>query len=137
MDEKANLMKTGTFLVISLLFCCMSVACTVEIKSSDTIVKRGRVYQRGQDHPFTGIVVGQGRIGYRDFVCLYEKQYKDGLLDGRSYYYYENGKLESIEPYDKGQLNGMMTQYYPNGKIKARIHLENGQRGGSKGEMFW
>ena len=113
------------------------VSCTTEVQRSDVTVKRGLVYRSGDDRPFSGVVTGKGREGHRRCQCRYEKHYKDGLLQGRSYFYYENGKLESVEPYDKGRLNGMLVQYYPNGKIKARIHLVDGKRGGDKGEMFW
>ena len=117
--------------------CLCLAGCTAEVHVSDIRTKRGLVYRVGHAKPFSGIVLGKGREGSRRYTCRYKKQYKNGLLEGRSYFWYENGKLESIEPYQKGQLNGMLTSYYPNGKIKNRIHLVNGQRGGASGEMFW
>lgn len=98
---------------------------------------RGLLYRKGQLEPFTGYVVGKNREGYRSTTCRFKKLYKNGLLNGRSEFYYENGKLESIEPYKDGELHGMVTRYYDNGKIRSRIHFVNGMRGGDKGEMFW
>ena len=119
-----------------LIFSVFIAACTSEVYSSNIIVKKGIAYRIGNDHPFTGIVLGQGHERLRKNVNQYKKQSKNGLLHGKSYYWYTDGKLESIEPYSNGELNGMLIRYYPNGKIKARIYLEHGQRGGEKGEMF-
>jgi hypothetical protein len=130
-------MHRKLMIIIFSLFWLLISSCTSEVHHSDITVKAGLVYRIGDDHPFSGAVLGKGRDGNRKWVCQYKKQYKDGLLHGPSYFWYENGKLESIEPYEKGHLNGMLVRYYPNGKIKARIHLEDGQRGGAGGEMFW
>ena len=113
------------------------MACTSEIPKKQTSVKSGLVYQKGSQEPFTGFVTGTSREGYRDQKCRYKKQYKDGLLNGRTEFFYPNGKLESIEPYKDGELHGIVTRYYDSGKIRARIHFVDGLRGGDKGEMFW
>lgn len=123
------LMLVGVALVLA--------ACTSKVDQSQIIIRDHIAYLKGMGEPFTGTVVGKGKEGYRSHVCTFEKQYKDGLLDGRSEYWYMNGKLESMVPYKMGEIHGMVTRYYDNGKIKARIHFVDGLRGGSKGEMFW
>ena len=115
----------------------MLMGCTSKISAQDSRVMRGLLYRKGQSEPYTGYVVGKSREGYRSETCRFKKLYKNGLLNGRSEFYYENGKLESIEPYKDGELHGMVTRYYDNGKIRSRIHFVNGMRGGDKGEMFW
>ena len=112
-------------------------ACTTKVGQSQIIIRDHIAYLKGSDEPFTGIVTGKGKEGYRSSVCTYEKHYKEGLLDGRSEYWYPNGKLESMVPYKMGEIHGMVTRYYENGKIKARMHFVDGLRGGSKGEVFW
>lgn len=127
--------RPGVFLGCFLVFFILS--CTSEIPIQEVRVKRGVVYQKGSEEPFTGFVIGKSSEGYRDQKCQFKKQYKEGVLDGRSEFFYPNGKLESIEPYKDGELNGIVTRYYENGKIRARIHFVEGLRGGDKGEMFW
>jgi len=115
----------------------MIVSCRTEIPKSQTMVLRGVVYKQGDDRPYTGYVVGSGREGYRRQTCRYEKQYANGILNGPSKFWYPNGKLESVEPYEDGKINGVIVRYYSSGQIKARIAMSNGLRGGASGEYFW
>ena len=95
------------------------------------------VFLAGDERPFSGVVTGEAREGYRRVRCAYKKQYVKGVLHGKSYYWYPNGKLESVEPYKNGKLHGIVTRYYDTGKIKAKIHFVKGLRGGLHGEVFW
>jgi antitoxin component YwqK of YwqJK toxin-antitoxin module len=124
--------------VLLLLLSLLLVGCSAEIDASEAIERSGVMYRMGSQKPFTGVVAGRGRNeGYRNYTYTYKKEYKNGILEGRSYFYYLEGQVESIEPYKEGVLNGVVTQYYPNGQLKARIHFVDGFRGGEKGEMFW
>jgi antitoxin component YwqK of YwqJK toxin-antitoxin module len=122
---------------ITVFLILTTVSCEKKVMQKDTILRRGILYQKGEDQPFTGIVVGKGREGYRRMVCTFEKAYKKGLQHGVTTYWYENGNLESTENYLEGKLHGLVTRYYPSGKSKARIDFDHGMRGGIKGEMFW
>ena len=123
------------FITLALLFV---VSCTSKIEKSKTMLRSGRVYKIGADQPFTGFVTGIGRgEDYRKGKYFFKKRYKDGLLEGRSFFYYPDQSIESIEPYSNGLLNGVVTRYHENGQLKARIHFIDGFRGGAKGEMFW
>jgi antitoxin component YwqK of YwqJK toxin-antitoxin module len=115
----------------------MIFACQAEIPKSETIIRKGIVYQKGVEKPFTGFVTGRAREGYRPQIYRYKKQYKDGILNGNTKFWYPNEKLESEEPYVNGQINGIVVRYYRNGQMKARIPMKNGMRGGSAGELFW
>ena len=115
----------------------MIIACQAQIPKSETIIRQGVVYQKDEDRPFTGFVTGRGREDYRTQICRYEKQYKNGILNGTCKFWYPNGKLESVEPYKSGQINGSVIRYYDNGQMKARIPIRNGVRAGSAGEFFW
>ncbi len=119
------------------LFILLSVSCTKEISSHSTVVRKGLLYRTGGESPFTGLVIGKGRESRHTQAMIYRKSYKKGLLDGETYFYYPNGKIESIVPYANGKIHGALICYWPNGKPKSRIHFENGLRGGVSGEMFW
>ncbi len=119
------------------LFILFSVGCTKEIAAHRTVVRRGLVYKIGGNAPFTGIVIGKGREPRHTQAMTFNKSYKNGLLHGESYFYYPNGKIESIVPYSKGKIHGALICYWPNGNPKSRIHFKDGLRGGVSGEMFW
>ena len=112
--------------------------CGAKIDASEVIERSGVMFRKGSEKPFSGVVTGRGRHeGYRNFPFEYKKEFKKGLLEGRSFYYYTDGQVESIEPYKNGLLHGVVTQYHPNGQLKSRLHFVAGFRGGAKGEMFW
>ena len=125
------------FLFSAILTLFLVSACTDRVDHAHTCRRGKQVFAVGSNTPFTGIVSGRAREGYRRDPCTYEKQYKNGSLHGVARYWYPNGTLESKVPYANGQINGVVTRYHPNGRLKARLHFVNGMRGGSKGEMFW
>ncbi len=136
----SNTMKRFTCLTFALILLSPLIiaGCSTEINESEAYLRNDLLYRKGADKPFSGVVVGKSiREGYRRMPVTFKKEYKKGQLHGRSFYYYDNGKIESIEPYENGVLNGVVTRYYKNGQIKARLHFVDGFRGGSKGEMFW
>lgn len=139
LDRNNGLFITPAFILTLMIpLILLLVSCTAKIDKSKTLVRNGLLYKIGSDEPFTGVVTGISRSeDYRKGKFSFKKQYKDGLLEGRSFYYYPNDTIESIEPYSKGVLDGVVTRYYDNGQIKARLHFAGGYRGGTKGEMFW
>jgi antitoxin component YwqK of YwqJK toxin-antitoxin module len=122
---------------LSMFLLVCIVSCTQEINESETVERHGLLYKIGEDHPFSGVVIGRGREDYRRKAYDFRKEYKEGILDRETVFLYPNGKLESKVPYKNGLVNGFMVRYWPNGRPKARIHFVNGMRGGVKGEMFW
>lgn len=134
---KNSRLAVGKWMLI-VLAAVFLLSCSAKLDESQVMERNGLLYEKGSDKPFSGLVTGKSRHeGYRAEPFQFKKEYKNGRLDGRCYYYYLNGKIESIEPYEKGILNGVVTRYYENGQIKARVHFVDGFRGGSKGEMFW
>lgn len=112
-------------------------ACSTEIPQSNVFKRAGRVYEIGTDEPFSGIVIGRGQVSYHKQRLRFEKTYINGLQEGVTKYWYENGNLESVIPFKKGRIEGVVTRYYPNGKKRSKVHYRDGMRGGSAGEMFW
>lgn len=113
------------------------ISCTQEVHERDTFERGGLLYKKGETEPFTGIVIGRGREGYRRQAYDFQKEYKNGVRDGDTIFMYSNGKRESKVPYKGGVIHGQEMRYWANGKPKARIHYEDGMRGGLRGEMFW
>ena len=129
-----NRIAGGFAIVLASVIIC---SCSPEIEKHDTVTRGGLVYQKGQEQPFTGYVVGKSREDYRNELCVFKKEYKNGLLNGDSKFWYPNGKLESVEPYSNGEINGSVLRYYDTGRMKARISMVDGMRGGANGEFFW
>ena len=65
------------------------------------------------------------------------KQYfiynKNGLLDGESREYYEEGNIKSISSFKNNVANGLFISYYQNGNIENKYAYVNGQ---ANGECF-
>jgi hypothetical protein len=123
--------------VLPLFFMSGLTACDNEVSARDTVSRDGVLFLKGDDDPFSGFVVGKSSEGYRTQTCTFRKEYKDGILEGVTSFWYLNGKLESTTPYKDGKAHGYMIRYWDNGKPKSRIHFQNGLRGGTRGEMFW
>jgi antitoxin component YwqK of YwqJK toxin-antitoxin module len=45
-------------------------------------------------------------------------------------YFYENGTVKTVEPYQEGLLHGEVVLYWPNGQMKRRVHFVLGVRHG-------
>ena len=62
------------------------------------------------------------------------KQYftfnKDGLLDGESRQYYEEGEIKSVSSFKNNIANGTFISYYQNGNIKEKYTYKNGNEEG-------
>ena len=62
------------------------------------------------------------------------KQYfifnKNGLLDGESREYYEEGNIKSISPFKNNIPDGVFISYYQNGNIKEKHTYKNGNEEG-------
>ena len=119
------------------LFLLSLCSCDEHLDMTQIVLRNGIVYKKGETQPFSGLIVGKDHKGYRGALRHYKKRYKNGVLNGKSEYWFQNDKLEGIEYYEDGRIHGIASRYYDNGKIRSRIHFVNGLRGGSKGEMFW
>ena len=55
---------------------------------------------------------------------------KNGLLDGNSIEYYEEGNIESIVPYKNNVVEGLVITYYENGNIDEEVNYKNNKMNG-------
>lgn len=117
---------------------------------SDEEIKKvdGIVYQVGKGKPFTGVVEskylgeslkwnyengvlnGVSKGYYENGNLKYEQNYKNGILDGKMKLYYENGKIEVDGNYKNGKAEGVWKSYYEDGKLKGEGKFGNGNREG-------
>ena len=54
----------------------------------------------------------------------------NNILDGTSYWFYENGNLKEERTYSAGKLNGWIKYYYDSGLLKQEIFIRDGVRDG-------
>lgn len=84
--------------------------------------KNSITYIKGENKPFTGILIG--KKNQKDIIGMYS--YKNGQHQGIQYDYYENGQL-SVKlnaANDKNEGEGIV--YYENGKISEKRFYKNG-----------
>lgn len=56
--------------------------------------------------------------------------YVDDVLDGTSYWYYDDGNLEEEKTYSNGKIHGWIIKYYKSGLIEEEISVREGIRDG-------
>lgn len=84
-------------------------------------------YDKESDLPFSGEL----RSFYDNGVVRASIEYKNGLRDGASNFYYLNGNEKRQEVYIQGQIHGMLTEYYDNGNLKYEVSYDNGKLNGA------
>jgi antitoxin component YwqK of YwqJK toxin-antitoxin module len=124
-------------LLVLLLLIPFYFGCSSPVTHSETYKRGSRVYRVKTEKPFTGVVVGKDHKNRHHRRLRFEKTYVDGLQDGVTRYWYKNGQLESVIPYEKGKIDGIVVRYYQNGNRRSKIHYVKGMRGGDQGEVFW
>ena len=83
--------------------------------------------------PYTGIVkVCNANTG----KVLSKKSYVDGILDGLSYKYHQDGWLLWKKNYASGDLDGEVIHYFSDGTIKSEEHYASGQLDGEVIKYF-
>jgi len=86
------------------LYFLFSLILSINIFSQDGIVKT---------------YYGKGKVSSRvSFV--------DNVLEGTSYWYYENGNLKEEKNYSNGKLDGVWRTFYKSGLLESEIHYTDG-----------
>ena len=85
--------------------------------------KDGKIVRKRKDNkPLTGVVFWK----YDNGQLAYERNYKDGLLDGLSKAWHENGQLKSDVSYKNDQLNGIVRAWFSEGTLEFDRYYEMG-----------
>lgn len=84
---------------------------------------RGKtIYRNGEDTPFTGVFA----LFMGDWI-QYIETYQNGMLDGESSWYTQDGTRVLLERYSQGKLHGKQYSYYENGRPKAELDYDKGK----------
>jgi len=89
-------------------------------------VKEEKVYLKGQQTPFTGVVEKKYPNGRVEATL----EVKDGKLNGKTFVYSEDGKIKKEENYINGLMEGVERAYYPSGKLEFEVTNKNDLRNG-------
>ena len=118
-----------------------------EVNITDTEIREGIAYVKGETKAFTGIIKsyydngalkedipykdgkenGIGKVYYPNGNLKGEVNHKDGKEEGLSKLYYENGNLESEINFKAGKGEGLSKTYYENGNLKGEGNFKDGK----------
>ena len=74
-----------------------------------------------------GLLDGESREYYEEGDIKSISHFKNHIPDGVFISYYQNGNMEEKYAYVNGQANGECLSYYENGKLEERYFLKNGE----------
>ena len=74
-----------------------------------------------------GLLDGESREYYEEGDIKSISHFKNDIPDGVFISYYQNGNIENKYAYVNGQANGECFSYYENGKLEERYFLKNGE----------
>ena len=74
-----------------------------------------------------GLLDGESREYYEEGDIKSISHFKNDIPDGVFISYYQNGNMEEKYAYVNGQANGECFSYYENGKLEERYFLKNGE----------
>ena len=74
-----------------------------------------------KEKPYSGIVLTIRDNGY----YLSKKSSKKGILNGETFYYYENGNIERTLNYKNNSINGLSSVFFENENIYQTLNYQN------------
>ena len=74
-----------------------------------------------------GLLDGESREYYEEGDIQSVSSFKNNVANGLFISYYQNGNIENKYAYVNGQANGECFSYYENGKLEERYFLKNGE----------
>ena len=86
-------------------------------------LRDAKLYVKGADEPFTGILVEN----YDKDARKLEIRIVNGQANGLSQGWYDDGQLETEESFVNGVSHGLRTRWHPNGAKKSEATIRNGQ----------
>ena len=81
------------------------------------------VRESSSNEPLSGIVY----FHFANGQLAYEREYKNGLLDGLSISYHENGTKSSVGNFLKDQLHGKVAAWDQNGNLEFERNYHKGK----------
>ena len=124
-----------------------SVSWSKDINSDDLVERDGLIYEKFNDVPFTGNVVGeiQGKVSqgkkvgewleyYEDGQLLLKRNYKDDKKEGEWLQYSESGQLIKKSNFKDGKADGEWLIYYESGALYSIGNYKDDKK---EGEWLW
>ena len=96
------------------------------VNGEEIEVRKGIMYLKGSDTPYTGKVFGLHKNGQKSG----EANYKDGKADGLGVSWYENGQKESEVNFKDGNFDGLVVEWHENGQKAIEKNFKNGKPDG-------
>jgi antitoxin component YwqK of YwqJK toxin-antitoxin module len=125
--------KLLVFCSLLLLFSCKYKAEKLTAYNTDSVkvkIKNGACFVN--EAFFTGRLYGLNKKGDTTFI----REYKNGLENGISKQFYEDGKLAEIRFYKDGKKTGEHLAYWPNGNKKFAYHFKDDLFEGEQREWY-
>jgi antitoxin component YwqK of YwqJK toxin-antitoxin module len=88
----------------------------------------GILYARGN---YKGTVKDSTWDYYNNLRLVGKEDFSDGLKNGKSFTFFENGNPATESNWVNGKLNGVSISFYPSGKKKSEIMYIMGKRNGA------
>jgi len=100
----------------------------IEIEKSDPLLstnQQGLMYYK--DQPFSGFVF----VKHPNSILKSKNGYFDGMHEGKSLTYFDNGKLASERSYKSGKKHGVHKGWYLDGQLRFEYIFINGKSEGN------
>ena len=115
------------FISIALMLIFLVISCSKREISSDQLQERNGIYYViNKDKPYSGKVIAT----YDNEQRRFEKEYKDGRLNGVSVNWYSNGQNKSEISYKAGKQSGTFKKWYENGQQTAEGSYNDNKKDG-------
>jgi len=115
-----------------LSICLVFVSCSKEIvraHEDETTRQEGKTYYDAK--PLTGVRWGKWQNNNK---LKYEYEYKDGIRDGFSKFWYANGNMRHSTFEKNGEYDGLNQWWHENGQLRQESVYKDGKRVSSK---YW
>ena len=95
----------------------------IVLKLSDIRKENDLIYAPDETAPFTGVVVDY----YKDGTLKSQTAVSEGMLQGLSEGWHENGQLQVKESFEKGVAHGLRQKWRQDGSRESEGTIQNGQ----------
>lgn len=111
-----------------ILLCLLLIACSKEIIITEEDIKQDLLYLNNDVKPFSGTC----KVLFSDTFLLKEKfEFVNGMLDGKSCSFYEDGNLKWRGTYKDGKMTGKWEFWDDNGNKYCEVYFNNDVYNGS------
>lgn len=118
-----NISVMGIVIILSMIV----VSCEKKVSHDKLVERNGITYEVNSQEPFSGSSVEYHNDGK---TMLKSIHFKDGLKDGVSNEWHENGQMKMELIFKTGQASGTSYSWYKNSQVRSEGIWENGKLNG-------